>query len=95
MAYSNSFCDSKFTTLFSETPRKTRLKTKMTLLGDFAKGFLIVTVAAWIFLIINFSVMGQTAVALLLIIGFIPPLTMITYEYHQNRKKNKTTPTPH
>lgn len=41
----------------------------MALLGDFVKGFLIMTVMAWIFLIMNFFVMGQTAVALLLIVA--------------------------
>jgi len=66
----------------------------MTLLGDFAKGFLIMTVVAWIFLIMNFLVMGQTALALLLIIGFIPPFSMVAYEYFQNRKKKKTPAPP-
>ena len=66
----------------------------MTLLGDFAKGFLMMTVVAWIFLIMNFLVMGQTALALLLIIGFIQPFSIVAYEYFQNRKKKKTPSLP-
>jgi len=62
----------------------------MTLLGDFAKGFVIMTVVFWIFLIIEFVVMGQIGLALLLIIGFIPPISMIAFEYLKNRKKEKT-----
>jgi hypothetical protein len=66
----------------------------MTLLGDLVKGFLIVTVVAWVLLIMDFFVMGQIALALLLIIGFIPPFSMVTYEYFQNRKKKKTPSLP-
>jgi len=61
----------------------------MTLLGDFAKGFLILTVLFWVYLIIQFIVTGQIGLALLLIIGFIPPLSMIAFEYLKNRKKEK------
>ena len=61
----------------------------MGLLGDFVKGCLIMVGAYWIYLIINFIVIGETGLALLFIVGFIPPLSMITYECLKNRKKEK------
>ena len=62
----------------------------MTLIGDFAKGFLILIVAIWIFAIIGAFITGYTGLALLLTVGFIVPLSMIAYEYFQNREKQKT-----
>lgn len=52
----------------------------MTLLDDFAKGFLIFTVAIWILAIAGALITGYTGIALLLTVGFIVPLSMITYE---------------
>ena len=62
----------------------------MTLLGDFAKGFLLLTVVIWIFAIAGAFITGYTGLALLLTLGFIVPLSMIVYEYFQNQKKEKT-----
>ena len=62
----------------------------MGLIGDFAKGFVIMTVVFWVFLIIEFIFMGQIAFAMLFLIGLIIPLSMITYEYLKNRKKERT-----
>ncbi len=62
----------------------------MGLLGDFVKGFLLMIGAYWIYLIINFIAIGQTGLALLFIVGFIPPFSMIAYEYLKNRKKERT-----
>jgi len=62
----------------------------MGLLGDFAKGFLIMTVVFWIFAIIEFIYIKQIAFALLFLIGLMIPLSMIGYEYLKNRKKEKT-----
>ena len=62
----------------------------MGLLGDFAKGFLIMTVVFWIFAIIEFIYIKQIALALLFLIGLIIPLSMIAYEYLKNRKKEGT-----
>ena len=62
----------------------------MGLIGDFAKGFLIMTVIFWIFAIIEFIVMKQIALAVLFLIGLIIPLSMIGYEYVKNRKKERT-----
>lgn len=61
----------------------------MGLSGDFAKGFVIMTVVFWIFAIIEFIYIKQIAFALLLLIGLIVPLSMITYEYLKNRKKER------
>jgi hypothetical protein len=58
----------------------------MGLIGDFAKGILILTVACWIFLIIEFTAIGQTILALLLLIGLLIPSSMIIYEYKKFKK---------
>jgi membrane-bound ClpP family serine protease len=58
----------------------------MGLIGDFTKGILILTVAGWIFLIIEFTAIGQTIPALLLLIGFLIPSFMIIYEYKKFKK---------
>jgi hypothetical protein len=60
----------------------------MGLIGDFAKGILILTVAYWIFLIIEFTAIGQTILALLLLIGLLIPSSMIIYEYKKFKKKD-------
>jgi len=62
---------------------------KMGLLADFAEGFVIMTLVFWIYLIIDFIVMGQIGLALLLIIGLIPPLSMIASEYFKTRRKER------
>ena len=62
----------------------------MGLLGDFAKGFVIMTVVFWIFLIVEFVYMRQMAFAILLLVGLIIPLSMIGFEYLSNRKKERT-----
>lgn len=59
----------------------------MGLLGDFAKGFVIMTVVFWIFLIIESVYMKKIAFAVLLLVGLIIPLSMIGFEYLRNRKK--------
>jgi len=62
----------------------------MGLLGDFAKGFVIMTAVFWIFAIIEFVYIKQIALAMLFLIGLIIPLSMIGYEYLKNRKKDRT-----
>ncbi|MGB9854362.1 MAG: hypothetical protein ACPLRY_06120 [Candidatus Bathyarchaeales archaeon] len=61
----------------------------MGLIGDFAKAILILTVAFWLFLIVEFSVMGQQVLALFLLIAFIIPLSMILYERRKYHKRPK------
>jgi hypothetical protein len=61
----------------------------MGLIGDFAKGILILTVVCWIFLIIEFTAIGQTILALLLLIGLLIPSSMIIYENKKSKKKDQ------
>ena len=62
----------------------------MGLLGDFAKGFVIMAVVFWFFLIIEFVYMRQIAFAILLLVGLLIPLSMIGFEYLKDRKKERT-----
>jgi hypothetical protein len=52
--------------------------------GDVAKGILIFAVIAWVFLILQFTVMNQIAFALLLLVGLIIPLSLVAFEYRKN-----------
>jgi len=61
----------------------------MGLLGDFTKGFVILTGVLWVFAIIGSILNGQVVFTLLLLIVFIIPLSMIALEYFKNRKKEK------
>jgi uncharacterized membrane protein len=60
----------------------------MGLLGDFTKGFVLFTGLLWVLAIIGSFVTGQTAMALLLLIVLIIPVSMIAWEHMKNRKKN-------
>lgn len=61
----------------------------MTISGDFAKGFLIVWCVAFLFLIIEFLIMGQTALAGLMILGFIFPFSIVLYDYRKKHRDKK------
>jgi len=61
----------------------------MGLISDLAKGILILTVACWIFLIIEFTAIGQTILALLLLIGLLILPSLIIYEYKKFKKKER------
>jgi hypothetical protein len=61
----------------------------MGLLGDFTKGFAILTGVLWVFAIIGSILKGQIVFTLLLLIVFMIPLSMIALEYLRNRKKEK------
>jgi len=60
------------------------------LLGDFVKGFIIYTIFVWVMAIIGLSASGQNALALLLLLVFMIPLSITAYEYLKNRKKQRT-----
>ncbi len=62
----------------------------MSLLGDFAKGFVIMVGVFWVSLIIEFIAMGQIGMALLFLLTLLIPLSMIAYEHLKNRKKKRT-----
>ena len=81
--------DSEFIMFFFETRKLCSRKNEMGLLGDFAKGFVIMTVVFWIFAIIELIYIKQIALGLLLLIGLIIPLSMIAFEYLRDRKKER------
>ena len=58
----------------------------MGLLGDFSKGFIIMSVAIWILAIFVNIAIGQMWMVLLLLVLLIP-ISMITFEYLKNKKK--------
>jgi hypothetical protein len=59
----------------------------MGFLGDLAKGILITWVVFWVLAMISFAVSGQTAIALLFLVGLLIPSSFIAYEYWQYRKR--------
>lgn len=61
----------------------------MGLLGDFAKGFLVMAVAIWILNIITLVVLGQTWMGLLFLLVLLIPISMIAYEYSKYKKKER------
>jgi len=62
----------------------------MGLLGDFTKGFVVLTGVLWVFAIIGSILNGQIVFTLLLFIVLMIPLSMTAFEYLRNRKKEKT-----
>jgi hypothetical protein len=61
----------------------------MTTTGDFAKGFVIVWCVAFLFLMIEFLIMGQTALAGFMVLGFMIPLSIVIYGYAENKRNKK------
>jgi uncharacterized membrane protein len=62
------------------------------LLGDFTKGFVIMTGVLWVFIIIQFIIMRQIAIALLFLLTLMIPLSMVALEYLRNQKKERNNP---
>ena len=62
----------------------------MTSIGNFAKGFIIVWCVAFIFLITEFLIIGQTVLAGFMNLGFLVPLSIGTHDYIKNSKDKKT-----
>jgi len=81
---------SEFTTFFlnSLTKHLGRMKT-MGLLGDFAKGLVILAGLGCVYAIVSFAAMGYTEIALLFLATFMIPVVMILHEYWKNRKDSK------
>lgn len=61
----------------------------MGFVGDLAKAILILPVAFWLFLIVEFSVRRQPVLALFSILAFIIPASMILYERRKCRESSK------
>jgi len=64
----------------------------MTITGDFAKAFVIVLCVSFLFLMIEFLIMGQTALAALMMFGFMVPFSILIYDYIKNNRGKKTLP---
>jgi len=52
--------------------------------GYTAKGILILTVVVGVFLIFEFIAMNQIALAILILVGLIIPLSLVALEYRKN-----------
>ena len=59
----------------------------MGFIGDLVKLILISWVLFWILAMIWFAVTGQTALALLFLMGLVIPLSFIKYDYRHYGKK--------
>jgi ribosomal protein S27E len=59
----------------------------MRLLGDVAKIFLISTIAVGVVVILQFIVLNQIALALLLLLGLIIPFSIVAIEYRKRFMK--------
>jgi fumarate reductase subunit D len=61
----------------------------MGLLGDFTKAILIYTCVFWVLAIMGCIATGQMAIALLLLVGIIIPLSIIAHEYWKIKRRSK------
>jgi hypothetical protein len=64
----------------------------MTTTGDVAKGILIFCCGYYLFLTITQAMMGQTALAVLLLIGFMLPLSILVYGYVKGKRNKENSP---
>jgi hypothetical protein len=64
----------------------------MTTIGDVAKGILIFCCGYYLFLTITQALMGQTALAVLLLIGFMFPLLILVYGYVKDKRNKENSP---
>jgi hypothetical protein len=59
----------------------------MGLIGYIAETILATWIVFWVVAIFWFILSGQTGMALLFLVGLFIPLSMIAYEYWQNKKR--------
>jgi hypothetical protein len=64
----------------------------MTTIGDVAKGILIFCCGYYLFLTITQAIVGQTALAVLLLIGFLLPLSILIYGYVKGKRNKNNSP---
>lgn len=64
----------------------------MTTTGDVAKGILIFCCGYYLFLTVTQAITGQTALAVLLLIGFMFPLSILVYGYAKDKRNQKNSP---
>lgn len=67
----------------------------MGLLGDFARGFVILAGILCVYAIASFVAMGYREVALLFLATLMIPISLITYEHWKHRKEKKASPSGH
>lgn len=63
----------------------------MGFIGDLAKLILLTWVVFWLIAMLSFFANGQTALALLFLVGFLIPLSFIAYEYWNYKKQAQQT----
>jgi hypothetical protein len=67
-------------------------QTYMTVIGDFTKAFAMVLCVSFLFLIIEFLIMGENASALFMIVDFIIPFLILINDYIKSDRDKKTSP---
>jgi len=67
----------------------------MGVLGDISKGILILAAVVGVFLIFEFIAMNQIALAMLILIGLIIPLSLVALEYRKNFREFKCSKCKH
>jgi preprotein translocase subunit SecF len=65
--------------------------TSMTITGDFAEAFMVVLCVSYLFLVIEFLIIEETALAVFMILGFMIPLSILIYDYIKNNRDKKTS----
>ena len=66
-------------------------QTSMTVIGDFTKAFAMVLCVSFLFLIVEFLMMGENALALFMIIDFIIPFSILINDYLKSDRDKKTS----
>ncbi|MEM0057939.1 MAG: hypothetical protein QW577_02555 [Candidatus Bathyarchaeia archaeon] len=61
----------------------------MGFIGNVVKAILVVTVVCWLYLVIEFVVMEQYALALFLSIGLLITSSIMLYEYRKSKKSEE------
>jgi hypothetical protein len=64
----------------------------MTVLSAFTKAFAVVLCVSFLFLIIEFLIMGETALALFMIVAFIITFSILINDYIKSDRDKKTSP---
>jgi hypothetical protein len=66
-------------------------QTSMTVIGDFTKAFAMVLCVSFLFLIVEFLMMGENALALFMIVDFIIPFSILINDYLKSDRDKKTS----
>ena len=63
----------------------------MTVIGDVTKAFAMVLCVSFLFLTIEFLIMGENALALFMIVDFIIPFSILINDYIKSDRNKKTS----